>query len=124
MKIDCFVVSKIPTSTILGNHGQIVRNDIVKDLKLADPELGGHIDIILGNKGGRQCVLGQTMDHKDLELGLTKTIFGWTVSGPLKSQDTPPVFLVQTQNKEFDRALSTLWEMDKIDKSLDVSPDD
>ncbi len=124
MDIDCFVVSKIPTTATPGNQHQIISDPVVKDLTLADPDLGGHIDIILGNKGRRQCVLAHTMDHKDLGLGLTKTIFGWTISGPLKKPDKPPMFLVQTQDEELDNALSTLWEMDKVDPAPDLSPDD
>ncbi len=57
---ECYVVSKIPMSTIPSNHSQIVGDPVVKDLTLADPDLGGPIDIILGNKGRRQCVLSRT----------------------------------------------------------------
>ncbi len=91
---------------------------------LADPDLGGPIDIILGNKSRRQCVTSQTIDHKELELGLTKTIFGWTVSGPLKTTEKPPAFLVQTRDEELDNAIQALWNADKVPEAPTMSPED
>ncbi len=124
ISIDCFVVSKIPTSAIPGNQQQIANDPIIKDLPLADPDLGGPIDIILGNKSRRQCVTSQTIDHKELELGLTKTIFGWTVSGPLKTTEKPPAFLVQTRDEELDNAIQALWNADKVPEAPTMSPED
>ncbi len=85
----------------------------LKELELSDPDLGGNIDLLLGNLDRSTCIDGAPVVLTQEKITLTPTIFGWSVAGPLHGCN--PVML-QTTAKPDDlyQALSQQWELEAI----------
>ncbi len=81
-------------------------------MEIADPDLGGSVDLILGNLDMEQCL------HEGRVLidgfKLLSTPFGWSVAGPLYG--FPPVNINQTaaEQDSLDDELRRLWELDQV----------
>ncbi len=78
----------------------ILEDSAIKELKLADTDLNGAINLIIGNVDQDECVEGSVIRHPGLKLTLTKTLFGCSVAGPLGNNDSPPVLHTQLQEDQ------------------------
>ena len=85
---------------------------------LADPALGGSIDILLGIADVSRCTRGSTSLSEDRATVTTLTIFGWTL-GEAIPQDALPHSILRLQVNEdtLHSALQQLWELEQVPQS-------
>ena len=85
---------------------------------LADPALGGSIDILLSIADVSRCTRGSTSLSKDRATVATLTIFGWTLGGAIPQDALPPSILrLQVNEDTLHSALQQLWELEQVPQS-------
>ena len=77
----------------------------LRDLALSDPDLGGHIDLLLGNLDRNACITGAPVQLSEEKITLTPTLFGWSVAGPLEGSN-PAVWQTTASPDTLYQALS------------------
>ena len=92
------VIPKLKTSQSPHCKHDIHNKPSLNNLKLADPDLGGPLDIIICSINRCKCVTKEFNYFPKPKLAATKTIFGWTITGPLESKSSsPPVLQMQSK---------------------------
>ena len=72
-----------------------------------------------------KCVTKEFNYFPKPKLAATKTIFGWTITGPLESKSSsPPVLQMQSKEDPLQKSLERLWEFDKVPDTTSLSPND
>jgi len=112
----CHVVKKLPTTippetaaTLLEPQQQQGRTPV------ADPTLGGDIDVLLGVSDSSHCHRIPRHYTEDMAGYAAPTIFGWVLGGRLPGAPTnQTVLFVQPVRKTSDDSLQLLWEMDQV----------
>lgn len=120
----CYVVPKLPHMTSPENKTKILEELSAQNLCLADPNLGGPVDILLGNRASKSAILSAPKQHLPLQLSLTNTLFGWTVSGPAFVGNKSPALMVHSKTDELNLAFTSLWELDMVKQDATLSPED
>ena len=119
------VIPKLKTSQSPHCKHDILNEPSLKNLKLADPDLGGPLDIIICSIDRCKCVTKEFNYFPKPKLAATKTIFGWTITGPLESKSSsPPVLQMQSKKDPLQKSLERLWEFDKVPDTTSLSPND
>ncbi len=117
--IEAHIVPSIPDAPPPSNAEEILELPNVKGkTPLADPQLGGKIDVLLSIREGGDCVIGGSTQHSNPTTTLTKTIFGWTLGGEGSNlSKSKTVLTIQPTDHTLDEALQKLWQMDQVPKS-------
>ena len=113
--INFIVVPDLITTTIPPNRDDIVNSPCLKDAQLADPDLGGAIDIFIGVSDIDDCVTGGP--RKVDGLRLFQTPFGLSVSGPCSTPSAVGVNAASVQSAlpdDLNSNLAKLWELDQV----------
>ncbi len=100
-------------------HKIILEDSAIKELKLADPDPGRTINLIIGNRVWRAA-----SSDIQLKLTLTKTLFGWSVARLLGNNDLPQVLHTQPQEDQLQWSLKRLWELDQVPETPSLSNTD
>ncbi len=111
------IIPKLKSSQPPHCKDAILEEPSIKDLKLADPELGGPLDIIICSVDRCKCLTKDFHFIPEAKLAITKTIFGWTITGPLKndsSTSTTPLLIAQPKEDPLQKSLERLWELDQV----------
>ena len=116
MVIQCHVVPKLQSITPPRCPDELFKLPCIADkAPLADPYLGGSIDLLLGIADVGRCTNGATSSSQDRATIATPTIFGWTLGGAIPKENLPSTILkLQVQDDILNRSLQMLWEMDKV----------
>ncbi len=127
--IDIALVQTLPTVTPPGNVKHIKALELLKDKKLADPELGGKLDGIIGAPelpyfwavGGHQfCTLER--------LTVIDTCFGWSVSGwsadSSSENDTATLNSEIKNDQDIDDMFHKLYELEKVPQASLLTEDE
>ncbi len=108
------VVSKLPPANSPPNPEEILNNEMLKGLEMADKKLGGQLDMIIGILDTAACILPEAPKHcPNTGIIATPTLFGWTISGPLKSNTSVTQLKIELEETTLDQQLELLWELDK-----------
>ncbi len=100
------VVSRIPHATVPKSAEQILSAPILQDKKpLADPALGGSLDLLIGSCDIIKCVTGAAVYSKMAEISATPTLFGWSIVAPINSDQTQTVLKVRVSEDPLHEAL-------------------
>jgi len=115
------VISKIKQTQVPPNRNAILQLPSLKDLPLSDKELGGPIDIVIGNMDLDACVYEGSMKFDGLKV--INTLFGWSVAGPLRNGAKPQTLSMTALPDDLQRNLARLWELDRVPEAPNLSPE-
>ena len=101
------MVPKLKHSQSPNQKENIISHPSLKELKLADPDLSGALDLIICSINRCKCITKDFNYFPKSKLATTKTIFGWTIINPL---DSKAVRQMQPKEDPLQRSLEHLWE--------------
>ncbi len=115
-------------STPPTNKEDVAKHYKVKDVRLADEDLGGPIYFILGASAHKHIFQEKVIKNcEDVDAIAVPTIFGYTVGGATTATgSSKPLTSLQVEIKteNLDRLLSRLWEFESVPTSPKHSPDE
>ncbi len=123
--INFIVVPDLITTTIPPNRDDILNSPYLKDAQLAEPDLGGAIDVFIGVSDIDDCVTGGP--HKVDGLRLFQTHFGLSVSGPCSTPSAVGANAASVQSAlpdDLNSNQAKLWELDQVPDAPSCSADD
>ncbi len=94
------VIPKLKKSKPPHSKEAILAEPAIRNLQLADRDLGGPLDLIISSIDCCKCITKDFIYYPEVQIAATKTIFGWTITGPLKNGKSTTAPLLQTQPKE------------------------
>ncbi len=114
--VSCHVVPKLGTQHPPPNADQLLQLPCIRGKKpLADPELGGPVDIFLGVGAYFRCLKGPCSTHPDYEGGAVPTTFGWALLGAVpETITTKSVLKVQKSDDQLDKCLEHIYDLDQV----------
>ena len=115
------VISKMKPTQVPPNRDAILQLPSLKDLPLSDKELGGPIDIVIGNMDLDACVYEGSMNFDGLKV--INTPFGWSVAGPLLNGAKPQTLSMKALPDDLHNNLARLWELDRVPEAPNLSPE-
>ncbi len=119
------VVSRIPHATVPKSAEQILSAPILRDKKpLADPALGGSLDLHIGSCDIIKCVTGADVYSKMAEISATPTLFGWSIVAPIDSDQAQTVLKVRVSEDPLHEALQQMWELERVPEEPVLSKED
>ncbi len=112
------------SSTPPDNTEDVVNNPILHGIRLADGELGGPIDLIVGTYDQPHFLLNDPL-KSCLQSRITgiSTIFGWTVAGP-STDGTITTLSVELQQNNLDTLLTRMYLLEKVPAVSRYSPEE
>ncbi len=116
------VVTKLPTAYTPLRKEDIATDLHIKNLQLADPEFGRPLDVLIGSLDCCKCLQGSFTYHSGLDIPVSPTIFGWTVTGPMDYQPPTQVLKLQIKEDPLQQSLQRLWDLDKTPESPMLKP--
>jgi len=116
------VLSKLPVLHIPPNRKELIDQPAFRSYKLADPELGGRVDLLLGVKDSLSLFTGEALRVQGLLAMPTQ--LGLCISGPLLNSDPPPALMATVPPTDLQLDLGKLWEMDQVPEAPKMSPED
>ena len=125
IKITCSLVPKITTSTPPLSPIAILTDPLLQDkAPVADPSLGGKVDILLGAHHTDLCITGPTVMSESTLVHATPTIFGRTIVAPLDSVKPQPVLKIEIKEDTLQQSIQKLLELEQIPATSTLSSDD
>jgi len=119
------VVLKIPSVAAPDDPDTIFQDPFVRNkLPHADPNLGGHLDILLGSLEIIECSRGSTDYSRESAIAATPIIFGWTFAAPMDAKQSHPILKVQSKEDALNDTLLLLWELDQTPDEPQLSEGD
>ena len=79
------VMPKLKASQPPYSKQDILNDKSLKDLQLADSELGGLLDLLICSIDRCKCVTQDFTYFPESRIAVTKTMFGWTIHGQITS---------------------------------------
>ncbi len=96
------------------NQAEILSRPELRHFYLADADLGGKVDLVLGVEQTSDLTTGKPFQIGNLRA--LPTLLGLCLSGPLESSDLPSVMTVAPPTN-LAEDLSTLWQLDQVDET-------
>ncbi len=115
------VVPHLVCTTVPEDKDEILASATLQNASLADPELGGRVDVFLGNLDLEDIVLST---YKDGKLRIIATPFGISVAGPISKGSSSTLAVTSAVPDDLQNNLSRLWELDRVPEAPTQSPDD
>jgi len=116
------VVSRIKPVPVPDNRDEILKLPSLSNTTLADPELGGEVDIFIGNMDMDRCIHDGVLRFDGFKA--IHTPFGLSIAGPLQPGCPAPTFLTTAIPDDLQNDLSKLWELDQVPEAPSHSPID
>lgn len=116
------VFPKLPFLQAPPNRSEILDTPVLRSYHLADPDLGGDIDLLLNIHDAHSVTTGQSFKIGDL-LALP-TQFGLCLSGPLLQSTLPLTLMTSVHPTDLQDDLSRLWVLDQVPDAPQHSPED
>ena len=104
------------------NRQEILNLPSLRQLPLSDPDLGGQIDLFLGNMDLDDCTYEGCLKFDSLKV--INTPFGWSVAGPLLGHAPTPTLTTAVTPDNLDQDLARLWDLDQVPDSPAAVDDD
>jgi len=123
--IEVAISPKLPTATPTDKPEEFAKKQFIQGLELADPHLGGKIDIIVGtNHLPLFWREGQPRKFSPEDrITAINTIFGWTVSGPMATKKGVSMKVELVENN--DSALfRRLYELKQVPQASTLTPEE
>ncbi len=112
------------SSTPPDNTEDVVNNPILRGIRLADGELGGPIDLIVGTYDQPHFLLNDPLKScLQSRITAVSTIFGWTVAGP-STDGTITTLSVELQQNNLDTLLTRMYLLEKVPAVSRYSPEE
>ncbi len=120
VSIKCHVVPKLQSLQPPRNPQCLLKIPCIQNKSpIADPHLGGEIDLLLGIADCGRCSRGPPCHSTDGATIANNTLFGWTLGGAIPDVSLPTSILrVQGKEDPLDSLLQSMWT---LDQSPDVS---
>ncbi len=115
------VVPKMKPIKSPSHKDHILKLPSLKSLPLADPELGGPIDLYIGNMDLDSCIYEGSLKFDGLKI--INTPFGWSIAGPLSSDEEPLAFMTTAAPDDLQEDLAKLWQLDQVPEAPNLSPE-
>ncbi len=116
------IVPELPKLQVPSNSSEILTIPTFRTYRLADPKLGGSVDILLGVHDCLQMITGPAFQVQGLSA--LPTQLGLCLSGHLQSSESPLALVATIPPTDLQDDLSKLWELDRVPESPKLSPDD
>ncbi len=116
------VLPKLPSLQIPSNRQEILSNPALCSYHLADPDLGGRVDLLLNIDDTHSIITSKSFRIDGL-LALP-TRLGLCLSGPLLHAEPPPALMASVPPTDLQDDLGHLWELDQVPEAPSWSPDD
>jgi len=116
------VVPRIKSVPVPPNREDILKLPELSLSTLADPDLGGDVDMYIGNMDMDQCIQDGTIRFSGFKA--IKTAFGVSLAGPLLSEDTATSFHTSVTPDDLKDNLSRLWELDRVPEAPTYTKED
>ncbi len=120
--INFTVISKLPHLQTPPNSSEILAHPSLRSYQLADPDLGGHVDLILGVTDSLALFTGETFRVQGMVA--VPTQLGLCLSGPMLTTDPPLALVATVPPTDLQSDLSKLWELDQVPESPEHSSED
>ncbi len=115
------VVPHLVCTTVPEDKDEILASATLQNASLADPELGGRVNVFLGNLELEDIVLST---YKDGKLRIIATPYGISVAGPISKGSSSALAVTSAVPDDLQNNLSRLWELDRVPEAPTHSPDD
>ncbi len=102
------------------NRAEILARPDLRHFSLADPELGGNVDLLLGIEQTSDLTTGKPFKIGNLRA--LPTQLGLCLSGPLGEADQPAVLTLAPTTLSDD--LSKLWQLDQVEETSPFSKEE
>ena len=116
------VFPKLPSLQVPPNRQEILSDLAFRSYNLADPELGGRVDLLLYVTNSLFLFTGEAF--KINGLCAMPTHLGLCLSGPLLHSEPPPALMAAVPPTDLHEDLGRLWELDRVPEALHRSPED
>ncbi len=116
------VLPKIPTLQTPPNKKELLDCTTFRSYQLADPDLGGRVDLLLGVTDSLSLLTGETFKVNGLLA--VPTQLGLCLSGPMLCSDPPPALMAMVPPTDLQDDLGRLWELDRVPEAPQWSAED
>ncbi len=126
MPLGVAIVKDLPPAAPPKDATAVTQNPLLRGLTLADPQLGGKLDVIIGTND-----LPMFWEQEERKFSIPdrltamKTAFGWVVSGSTTSTTKTGTSLKVevTEDKEL-QLLENLYELEKVPEASTITPEE
>ncbi len=116
------VLPKLPTLQVPPNRKELLEHPTFRSYKLADPELGGRVDLLLGVTDSLSLFTGEALRVQGLLAMPTQ--LGLCISGPMLNAEPPLALMATVPPTDLQQDLGKLWELDQVPEAPKWSPED
>lgn len=116
------VVPKLKPVPKPHKHEDLINLPVFEKLEIADKEMGGAVEIYIGNADMESCLLNDRVVLQDAKA--IHTIFGWSIAGPLLPSAPVSSLAVQATEDPLSRDLERLWKLDQVPEKGSQLPED
>jgi len=128
VELEAAIMPRSLASTPPDSKEDVTNHPKLKDVRLADEDMGGPIDFILGAAAHKHIFQEKAIRNCDgLNVIAVPTIFGYTVGGATTAAGPSNSFTnlqVEIKSENLDRLLTRLWEFESVPTSPKHSPDE
>ncbi len=116
------IVPELPKLQVPSNSSEILTLPTFRTYRLADPKLGGSVDILLGVHDCLQMITGPAFQVQGLSA--LPTQLGLCLSGQLQSSESALALVATIPPTDLQDDLTKLWELDRVPESPELSSED
>ncbi len=115
VRVKCHVVPLLQSIRPPRNPPELLNLPCINGKQpVADPALGGEIDLLLGIADCGRCARGHPSLSDDQATMANPTLFGWTLGGAIPDSSlTTSILRAQSKEDSLDSLLQRLWFMDQ-----------
>ena len=128
VELEVAIMPRSLASTPPSNREEVANHPKLQDIRLADEEMGGPIDFIIGAQVHTSIMQEKALKTCDeLSIIAVPTIFGYTVGGSTTTSSDNAITSLQVELKQdshLDHLLTRLWEFESVPTPTKYSPDE
>ncbi len=126
VKLDAAITALSFSSTPPDGIDELLKLPLLQGVRLADSELGGPIDLILGTYDQSDFLTSEpTRFLRDEHITVTPTTLGWTVTAaPTSSKDSVTMYTVELQDNPLDKQLVRMWQLKQVPATPQRNPEE
>ncbi len=113
---------KLPHLDSPTDKDKIASSPALSSYRLADPDLGGQVDVLLNGMDASFVKTGPEFRIKEFLAQPTR--FGLCLSGPMVRYSNPPVLTMAVTPTDLSEDLQRLWDLDQVPEAPSHSPED
>ncbi len=120
--INFIVLPKLPTLQAPSNRKELLDGPTFSSYRLADPDLGGRVDLLLGVTDSLSLFTGETFKVNGLLV--IPTHLGLCLSGTMLQSYPTPDIMATLPPTDLQDDLGRVWELDRVPEAPVWSPED